>query len=156
MRTTKHFLLFFLVIALVATSLCSCDSIFKKSSSKETTPTATTPVATPPAETTPEATTSPEVTTPEVTTPEVTTPDTPVEEEATISFADAANRTEFDASVQVWEQNGITVTNNKASGSNIADYANPVRFYKNSELIIAYPGMTKIVIACKNLVKHEV
>jgi len=210
MRTTKHFLLFFLVIALVATSLCSCDSIFKKSSSKETTPTATTPVATPPAETTPEATTSPEVTTPEVTTPEVTTPevttpevttpevttpevttpevttpevttpevttpevttpevttpevttpevttpevttpDTPVEEEATISFADAANRTEFDASVQVWEQNGITVTNNKASGSNIADYANPARFYKNSELIIAYPGMTKIVIACNN------
>ena len=82
------------------------------------------------------------------------TPEPPANPETgastTISFADKGNRTEFTSEIQVWEQNGITVTNNKASGSNIADYANPARFYKNSELIIAYPGMTKIVIACNN------
>ena len=63
----------------------------------------------------------------------------------TISFASTAQRTVFTTSQQVWEQNGITVTNNKASStSNVADYSNPARFYKSSELIIAYPGMTKI------------
>ena len=66
-----------------------------------------------------------------------------------ISFADVVNRTEFTADKQVWAQNGITVTNNKGgSTNNIADYSNPARFYKGSELIIAYPGMLKIEIAC--------
>ena len=49
--------------------------------------------------------------------------------DAVISFADVANRTAFSTESQVWEQNGIKVTNNKASAtSNIADYSNPVRF----------------------------
>ena len=74
-------------------------------------------------------------------------PETP-STEATISFADKANRTKYDTSTQIWTQNGITVTNNKGSGNDIADYANPARFYKNSTLIIAYPGMTKMVITC--------
>jgi len=83
------------------------------------------------------------------------TPNTPSTPETgastTISFADKGNRTEFTSEIQVWEQNGITVTNNKGGSTNaVADYANPARFYKNSELIIAYPGMTKIVIACNN------
>jgi len=108
-----------------------------------------------PGETTPEVT-APEVTTPEVTTPEVTTPadnptTPPVAGEATISFADKANRTELSSTKQVWKQNGITVTNEKTSGSaNIVDYANPARFYKSSKVIISYPGMTKIVIACSS------
>ena len=48
----------------------------------------------------------------------------------------------------MWEQNGITVTNNKAASTNpVADYANPARFYANSELIIsATKPMVKIVI----------
>ena len=94
---------------------------------------------------------TPEETTPEVT-PPVDNPTTPpVAGEVTISFADKANRTKFDSSVQIWAQNGITITNNKAgSSSPVADYANPARFYKGSELIIAYSGITKIVIECNS------
>lgn len=70
---------------------------------------------------------------------------------ATISFADAANRTVFTAEQQVWVQNGITVTNNKAGSSNdVADYSNPVRMYAGSDVIIAYAGMTQIVIECSS------
>ncbi len=71
-------------------------------------------------------------------------------EEVTISFADKANRTELTTEQQVWKQNGITVTNNKGeSTSNVADYV-PARFYKSSELIVAYPGMTTIVFHCND------
>ena len=65
-----------------------------------------------------------------------------------ITFADKANRTEFSTSIQVWEMNGITVTNNKAASTqNIADYANPARFYANTSLTIEYTqNITKIVI----------
>lgn len=66
---------------------------------------------------------------------------------ATISFADTANRTEFSTSKQVWVMNGITVTNNKSTAtSNVADYSNPARFYKGSDVIIEYPGITKLEI----------
>ena len=69
---------------------------------------------------------------------------------ATISFADKTFRTEFTTSTQVWNQNGITVTNNKGkSTTNVADYANPARFYKNSELIVECSGkISKIVYHC--------
>jgi hypothetical protein len=68
---------------------------------------------------------------------------------ATISFADKANRTVFNTSQQVWAQNGITVTNNKGSStSNVADYSNPARFYKSSQLIVEYTGIQKIVFVC--------
>ena len=71
---------------------------------------------------------------------------------ATISFADKANRTTFDSSIQVWEQNGITVTNAKgASTSNVGDYAAPSRFYKSSSLTVeSATAMTKIDFACNN------
>ena len=73
----------------------------------------------------------------------------PSSTEVTISFADTANRTVLSKEQQVWVQNGITVTNNKAnSQSDVADYCNPARFYQGSEVIIEYPGMTKIVIDC--------
>ena len=50
------------------------------------------------------------------------------EETATLSFADKSYRTSFSTTQQVWEQNGITLTNNKSSSTNnVADYANPVR-----------------------------
>ena len=64
-------------------------------------------------------------------------------ESVTIDFSDKANRTEFSTEIQVWEQNGIKVTNNKAaSTTNVGDYANPARFYASSELIIE--GAAKI------------
>jgi hypothetical protein len=70
----------------------------------------------------------------------------------TISFSDKANRTTFTTTQQVWVQNGITVTNNKASAtSDVADYANPARFYKGSTVIISYPSITKIEINCSGL-----
>ena len=56
---------------------------------------------------------------------------------ATISFANKAQRTVYTTSQQVWEQNGIVVTNDKASSTNnVGDYANPARFYKSSKVTI--------------------
>ena len=72
---------------------------------------------------------------------------TVVEQTATITFDDKAKRTSYSTTQQVWEENNITVTNNKGSGNNISDYSNPARFYKNSELIIEYISeMTKIEV----------
>jgi len=69
--------------------------------------------------------------------------------EAQISFADVANRVSWSADQQVWQQNGITVTNEKsASTSDIIDSSNPVRFYKSSKLTIAAEDMVKIVVNC--------
>lgn len=69
-----------------------------------------------------------------------------------ISFANKAQRTTFNTTKQVWEQNGITVTNDKASSSNnVADYANPARFYQNSKLTITAGGdIVKIVFDCNS------
>lgn len=68
--------------------------------------------------------------------------------EVTITFdADKTQRVEFSTTSQVWQNGNLTVTNNKSSAtSNVADFSNPVRFYKGSEIIIAYPGMTSLVI----------
>ena len=55
----------------------------------------------------------------------------------TISFADKAQRTVYTTEQQVWEQNGIIVTNDKSeSTTNVGDYANPARFYKSSALTV--------------------
>lgn len=65
-----------------------------------------------------------------------------------ISFADVANRTSLSKTQQVWQQNGITVTNDKgASTTDVADYSGPARFYKSSNLTIeAEKEMTQIVV----------
>ncbi|MBO5040635.1 MAG: endonuclease [Clostridia bacterium] len=66
-----------------------------------------------------------------------------------ISFTDKANLIEYNTSKQVWKQSGITVTNNKAnSQSDVKDYSNPARFYQGSDVIIEYPGITKLEINC--------
>ena len=72
---------------------------------------------------------------------------------ATISFADKANRTSYSTEQQVWEQNGIVVTNNKAaSTSNVGDYFNPARFYKSSDVIIEAPGkILSISVDCSGI-----
>ena len=68
----------------------------------------------------------------------------------TLSFADKGQRTEYSTSKQVWEQNGVTLTNNKGkSTSNVGDYATPARFYKNSEIIVEFTSpIAKIEFAC--------
>lgn len=74
-------------------------------------------------------------------------------DDATLSFANKAQRTEFSTSKQVWEQNGIVFTNNKASSSNnVADYAKPVRLYAGSSVTVSVDGATisKIVFDCNN------
>ncbi|MBO5041331.1 MAG: hypothetical protein J6D87_00040, partial [Clostridia bacterium] len=74
-------------------------------------------------------------------------PEAPVADNVTIDFSTKDQRTEYSTSIQVWENGDFVITNNKAgSKSNVGDYANPARFYASSELIFAYPGMTKIVI----------
>lgn len=67
--------------------------------------------------------------------------------EATLSFANKAQRTTFNTSKQVWEQNGIKLVNDKSSStSNVGDYANPARFYASSKITVTAPGkITKIV-----------
>lgn len=68
-----------------------------------------------------------------------------------VSFADVANRTVFNANQQVWAQNGVTVTNDKASSTaDVTDYSNPARFYKGSALTVAKDGMKKIEFFCNN------
>ena len=58
---------------------------------------------------------------------------------ATISFANTDQRTTFSTETQVWENENVTLTNNKGTGS-IANYSGPVRFYKNTEIVIEAPG----------------
>ena len=74
----------------------------------------------------------------------------PVEKTSTLTFdANKANRVSFSTASQVWSANGITFTNNKsASTNNVADYTDPVRLYKSSDVIIEATGMTKIVFKC--------
>ena len=68
-----------------------------------------------------------------------------------VSFADVANRTVYSKTQQVWVQNGVTVTNDKASSTNdVGDYSNPARFYKGSALTVAKNGMKKIEFFCND------
>ena len=71
---------------------------------------------------------------------------------ATLSFAKTDNRVSQDENKQVWSQNGITVTNNKASSASaVVDSSDPVKFYAKSEVIIAAMGnITKIEFVCSS------
>ena len=79
-------------------------------------------------------------------------PETPVEpapegvKTATISFASTAQRTSFSTSEQVWENEDVVFINSKGSSTNnVADYYNPARFYKSSNISITAPGnITKV------------
>ncbi len=71
------------------------------------------------------------------------------EVEATIDFTTTTQRVSQDTSSQVWSNDGLTFTNNKASSTtNVANYSNPVRIYANSSVEIKYDGgkIKKIVI----------
>ena len=64
----------------------------------------------------------------------------------TITFdAEKTQRIEFTTQIQIWENEGLNVTNNKASSTtNVGDYSG--RFYKNSEIIISFPEMATLII----------
>lgn len=72
---------------------------------------------------------------------------------ATLTFDDNAKRTTFTTSQQVWEENGVTFTNDKASSTNsVADYAKPARLYAGSSVTVACSlgNMTQIVFDCNS------
>lgn len=69
----------------------------------------------------------------------------PVVKEFTISFANANARESLDENSQVWKSGDLVFTNSKGSStSNVADYTNPVRLYKNSTVKIELANITKI------------
>ena len=66
---------------------------------------------------------------------------------ATLTFDSTSKRTQFSSNVQVWSENDITVTNNKAASTNaVADYSKPARFYAGSNLIVGAPGNIKSIV----------
>lgn len=70
------------------------------------------------------------------------------ETSGTISFANATQRTTLESTKQIWENDGVKFTNNKASSSSaVADYSNPVRLYQSSSITFEAPGnITKIEV----------
>ena len=60
--------------------------------------------------------------------------------------------TSLSTTKQVWQQNGITLTNDKGSSTNnVGDYANPARFYKSSKITVEAPGnITAIKFVCNS------
>lgn len=72
--------------------------------------------------------------------------------EVTLSFANTSQRVSQTTEQQVWSNNGVTFTNDKAaSTSNVIDSSNPVRLYANSKLTIEASGLiSKIVFDCNS------
>ena len=74
---------------------------------------------------------------------------------STIDFTDITNRTAYSTEQQVWQQNGITITNDKGdSTSNVGDYGGdgyPARFYKGTTVTIQFPRMRRLVVHCEGL-----
>ena len=70
----------------------------------------------------------------------------------TITFDNTSKRTVFNNNQQVWVENGITVTNDKAaSTNNVANYYKPARFYQGSKLTFTAGGeIVKIVFDCNS------
>lgn len=69
----------------------------------------------------------------------------------TISFASADQRISQDGNAQVWSNDGITFTNNKASSQNaVVSNVNPVRLYAGSSITIecSAGNITKIEFDC--------
>ena len=79
-------------------------------------------------------------------------PSEPVTESSTLTFDDKAKRTTFSTSQQIWQENGVTVTNDKAASTNaVADYAKPARFYQGSKITVAVDGkISEIVFDCNS------
>ena len=76
-----------------------------------------------------------------------------VDVERTLSFDDAKYRIESTKSNQVWSNNGVKVEYNKGSYTNdLAEFSNPLRVYKGTEIIISGPNkISKIAIDVTNI-----
>jgi len=67
--------------------------------------------------------------------------------EITIDFSTTDQRTGYSTEQQVWTNGDLTFTNDKdTSTTNVGDFSDPVRLYKDSNVTIACAGMTQIVI----------
>ena len=67
--------------------------------------------------------------------------------EITIDFSTTDQRTGYSTEQQVWTNGALTFTNDKdTSTTNVGDFSDPVRLYKDSSVTIACAGMTQIVI----------
>ena len=76
---------------------------------------------------------------------------------ATLSFANTSNRLSTDANQQTWEQNGVRLVNNKgASSTDVSNYSNPVRLYKDSNITISTTlgAITAIEFTCSGESKY--
>lgn len=93
--------------------------------------------------------------TPDPEVPTDPTPDTPEDPdgtpvEATISFASTTQRVSQDTNSQVWTNDGLTFTNDKASSTtSVSNYSNPVRIYANSKVSLTLENalINKVVFA---------
>ena len=77
--------------------------------------------------------------------------------DTTITFdANKTQRTSFSSTQQVWQEGGVTFTNDQASSSNaVADYSNPVRLYAGSTVTIECTGMTQIAFNSHSTTKYK-
>lgn len=72
---------------------------------------------------------------------------------STLTFDDKAKRTTFTSSQQIWEENGLTLINDKAASTNaVADYVKPLRCYMGSKITVnANDGeISEIVFDCNS------
>lgn len=78
--------------------------------------------------------------------------DGPAVAEATLTFDDTAKRTVGTTAQQVWVENGITFTNDKASStSNVnTSYYKPIRLYASSSATVEMNNMVKIIFDCNS------
>ena len=75
--------------------------------------------------------------------------DAPIPAGIVLDFSMLENRTSLTNEQQIWMQNGITVVNCKGNATvNIADYYQPVRFYKNTDLTISYTSIIAVQFYC--------
>ena len=63
-----------------------------------------------------------------------------------LDLSDQANRTSLDSEQQIWEQNGITLINNRGTSA-VAGIV-PIRLYAQSEVIIRCANMSRLEFDC--------
>lgn len=72
----------------------------------------------------------------------------------TLNFTSTDTNTSKSKTQQVWEENGITLTNDKDKSSNDVVVAAPVKLYQSSKVTISCTGITKIVFVTDNQTKY--
>lgn len=72
------------------------------------------------------------------------------EQTETFDFSDSAQRESLTTEEQIWNTDNVKLTHSKAgSSTNIADYTNPIRFYKSSTITLSSESsISKIVVNC--------